>query len=360
MPHPGVEGVGLGHRLVAADRREGVDLEVALLEPSQRRLHLRSGGGRAGTHGGRDVDGGLLGLGHVHPVRAMARSDRGPTTFSATGAGRAIPQRVPVSGDLIPPWIRPWLALVCASGAGLGGAGRVLRLVWPVERRRRRTLRQMRSLAALASYAEKSEPPWQALPQTRLPVFVRPMPESERRRSQQRSDLPDRRIGPRGGSWLPESQHPTTETTFRRSKGAVVGVATRLTRRGHRPGAWFVLRRGPADPRRRTPSINGASCRLPWRPASRRRRLRPARSAAPSQVVAGTGQPRTARGRIGFERCSRTRTTVECQALRRRSLLGSDPVLPFVSPLFHSRPGRCGAGRARVRCPCRPVRSIGP
>jgi len=70
MPHsPGVEGVGLGHRLVAADRREGVDLEVALLEPSQRRLHLRSGGGRAGTHGGRDVDGGLLGLGHVHPVR---------------------------------------------------------------------------------------------------------------------------------------------------------------------------------------------------------------------------------------------------------------------------------------------------
>ena len=130
---------------------------------------------------------------------AMARSDRGPTTFSATGTGRAHPERVPVSGDLILPWIRPWLALVLPPALVWEARGRVLVGVAS----RTTTTRTLRPVRLLSLHSGILPMPGERAtaatpPRTHLPVFVIPARERTADTNPAALRPPRRRIGPRG------------------------------------------------------------------------------------------------------------------------------------------------------------------
>jgi len=136
----------------------------------------------------------------------------------------------------------------------------------------------------------ESEPPAATLPRTHLPVFVEPMPESEPQTpTQQRSELPVAESVLEVGVGSQIAAPTTTEGPPSRSKVwlasalatalvAVIGLA-----------AWFVLGRGPADPR---PKDAIPSAARPVSPvASPAATASPCQVHPPSQVVAGTGQP---------------------------------------------------------------------
>ena len=142
----------------------------------------------------------------------------------------------------------------------------------------------------------ESEPPAATLPRTHLPVFVEPMPESEPQTpTQQRSDLPVAESVLEVGVGSQIAAPTTTEGPPSRSKVwlasalatalvAVIGLA-----------AWFVLGRGPADPRPKDAIPSAARpvspVASPASPAATAAAASPCQVHPPSQVVAGTGQP---------------------------------------------------------------------
>lgn len=139
----------------------------------------------------------------------------------------------------------------------------------------------------------ESEPPAATLPRTHLPVFVEPMPESEPQTpTQQRSELPVAESVLEVGVGSQIAAPTTTEGPPSRSKVwlasalatalvAVIGLA-----------AWFVLGRGPADPRPKDAIPSAARPVSPVAsPASPAATASPCQVHPPSQVVAGTGQP---------------------------------------------------------------------
>jgi hypothetical protein len=232
-----------------------------------------------------------------------------------------------------------------ASGADLGGAGRVLRLVWPVERRRRQNASSAVSCCTVASSpCQRASHRQRPCLGPTCPSSSSPCPSEPQTPTQQRSDLPvepvpDSTGAPRASRRHQPSSAPSSPSPNRSSRwelalrsqhprrlkdhlrGPRCGWRRPWRRHSSRSSAWPRGSSSGAAPQirvRRTPSVSGASCVSRGIPCSdgfacqvhRRVRWSP-----------GQANPRTARGHIGFERCSRTDSDRRAhRAPHRRSL----------------------------------------